>query len=63
MEEYISKHQFTHQQKRYLKVKRAIDLVMAFILFVPASVIMLIFIIWIKLESNGPAIFKQRIEI
>lgn len=56
MEEYM----FTNQQKRYLKVKRVIDLVMAFILLVPASLLVLIFIIWIKLESKGPAIFKQR---
>lgn len=60
MKEYISRHQFTDKQKRYLKVKRAMDLVIAFILFVPASVIMLIFLIWIRLESKGPAVFKQR---
>lgn len=60
MEEYISRYQFTAPQKRYLKVKRAMDLVMAFILFIPASVLMLFFIIWIKLESKGPVIFKQR---
>lgn len=60
MEEYISRYQFTVPQKRYLKVKRAMDLVMAFILFIPASVLMLFFIIWIKLESKGPVIFKQR---
>ena len=57
---YISNHQFTEKQKRYLRIKRAIDLVMALILFIPASLIMAIFIIWIKMESKGPAIFKQR---
>ena len=57
---YISNHQFTAKQKRYLKIKRAIDLAMALILLIPASLIILIFVIWIKLESKGPAIFKQR---
>lgn len=60
MAEYVSKHQFTNKQKRYLRIKRTMDLVMAFLLFIPASVVMFIFIIWIKLESKGPAIFRQR---
>lgn len=57
---YVSTHQFTAQQKRYLKIKRFLDLLLAMILLVPASVIMLFFIIWIRLESKGAAIFKQR---
>lgn len=57
---YVSTHQFTEQQKRYLKMKRFLDLLLAMILLVPASVIMLFFIIWIRLESKGAAIFKQR---
>ena len=57
---YVSKHTFTTKQKRYLKVKRALDLFIAVLLLIPASVIMLIFIIWIRLESKGSAIFKQR---
>lgn len=60
MEKYSIKHQFADKQKRYLKIKRIMDLAMAFLLFIPASIVMLIFIIWIKLESKGPAIFKQR---
>jgi len=60
MAAYNSNQHFTEKQKRYLKIKRILDLVMAILLFIPASVIMLIFIIWIKLESKGPAIFKQR---
>lgn len=57
---YVSTHTFTAKQKRYLKVKRALDVFFAVLLFIPASVIMLIFIIWIRLESKGSAIFKQR---
>lgn len=57
---YVSNHTFTAKQKRYLKVKRALDVFFAVLLFIPASVVMLIFIIWIRLESKGSAIFKQR---
>lgn len=57
---YISDHTFTTKQKRYLKIKRVLDLLFAVLLFLPASVIMFIFIIWIRLESKGSAIFKQR---
>lgn len=58
--EYMSNHQFTAKQKRYLKVKRGLDIFFAILLLIPASVIMLLFIIWIRLESKGNAIFKQR---
>lgn len=57
---YVSSHKFTAKQKRYLKVKRFLDVFFAIFLLIPSSVIMFIFIIWIKLESKGPAIFKQR---
>lgn len=57
---YVSNHQFTAKQKRYLKIKRALDVFFAVLLLIPASVVMLIFIIWIRLESKGSAIFKQR---
>lgn len=57
---YKSNHKFTKKQKVYLKVKRALDVILALIMLVPASIIMLFFIVWIKLESKGPAIFKQR---
>ena len=57
---YVSNHEFTSKQRRYLKLKRALDVVFAILLFIPASVIMLVFIIWIRLESKGSAIFKQR---
>ena len=57
---YVSNHKFTAKQKRYLKVKRALDVFFAMLLLIPASVVMLIFIIWIRLESKGSAIFTQR---
>ncbi|MBR3469370.1 MAG: sugar transferase [Lachnospiraceae bacterium] len=57
---YVSKHVFTEKQKRYLKIKRVLDILLALILLIPASIIMLVFAIWIRLESKGPAIFKQR---
>lgn len=57
---YVSKHEFTPKQKRYLKVKRGLDILFALLLLIPASLIMGLCIVWIKLESKGPAIFKQR---
>jgi len=57
---YESTHMFTVQQKRYLKVKRALDVIFAVLLLIPASIAMAVFIIWIRLESRGSAIFKQR---
>lgn len=43
-----------------MKAKRIMDVTFAMLLLLPCSLIMLIFIIWIRLESKGPAIFKQR---
>lgn len=57
---YVSKHEFTPKQKRYLKVKRGLDILFALLLLIPSSIIMGLCIVWIKLESKGPAIFKQR---
>lgn len=57
---YVSKHVFTDKQIRYIKIKRILDILLALILLIPALIIMLVFAIWIKLESKGPAIFKQR---
>jgi lipopolysaccharide/colanic/teichoic acid biosynthesis glycosyltransferase len=57
---YVSNHKFTEKQKRYLKIKRCMDVIFAILLLIPSSVIMLISIIWIRLESKGSAIFKQR---
>lgn len=57
---YFSNHIFSKKQKRYLKVKRLLDIVFAILIFVPSAVIVAVFIVWIRLESKGPAIFKQR---
>lgn len=58
--EYISKHKFTKEQKRYLKVKRILDVIFSIILLIPSSILMGICALWIKLESKGPVVFKQR---
>ena len=57
---YVSRHTFTAKQKRYIRIKRVLDFIFALVLLIPSSLIMLAFIIWIRLESRGPAIFKQR---
>ena len=57
---YVSNHIFTPKQKRYLKIKRIMDIFFALLLLIPGSVIVLLFMIWIRLESKGPAVFKQR---
>ena len=57
---YVSKHVFTPEQKRYLKIKRVMDVSLASLMLIPASAVMGIFAVWIKLESKGPVIFKQR---
>lgn len=57
---YVCQHTFTLKQKRYMKVKRVLDVIFALLLLIPGSVIMLIFVIWIRIESKGSAIFKQR---
>lgn len=57
---YVSNHKFTQKQMNYLKFKRVLDVVFAILLLIPGSILMLMGIIWIKLESKGSAIFKQR---
>ena len=58
--EYHTNYVFSRRQKRYLKLKRILDIVFAILLLIPSSVIMGLCCIWIKLESKGPAIFVQR---
>lgn len=57
---YVSTHKFTRSQKRYLRIKRILDIILACIMTVPATIIVGFFFIWIKLESKGPAFFEQR---
>ena len=58
--QFVSNHVFTLKQKRYIKLKRILDVLFATILLIITFPIMLIFGVWIKIESKGPIIFKQR---
>jgi O-antigen biosynthesis protein WbqP len=44
----------------YLKIKRLIDIILSLIGLIVLSLIFLILIIAIKLDSNGPVLFKQK---
>lgn len=50
----------TKKQKRYLPIKRALDLIVALIATAVLFVPMLVIAIAIMLESDGPAIFTQK---
>lgn len=54
------KHVLTKRQQGYMKVKRVIDFVIAFVATVVLSPILLIICIAIKLDSPGPVLFKQK---
>lgn len=60
IEKYECKYNFTKSQRVYLKVKRILDVFFAIICLVLTSPIVLVAIIWIHMESKGPAIFTQR---
>lgn len=53
-------YKFTEKQIRYIKVKRFLDVILAIIMLIILLPLMLVAFIWVKMESNGPAIFKQR---
>lgn len=53
-------YQFTSKQKRYLKFKRYFDFALSGVLLAATSPIMLGAAIWVKAESEGPVIFKQK---
>ena len=59
MEKYIKITKFTSRQKLYMKIKRCLDVIMAILLLILFSPILLISIAWVRVESPGPAIFKQ----
>lgn len=44
----------------YFKVKRAIDTIIAILMLLVLSPLLLIIALWIKLDSKGPVIFKQK---
>jgi lipopolysaccharide/colanic/teichoic acid biosynthesis glycosyltransferase len=58
---HYEKHtEFSMKQLIYLKIKRMLDLILAIVLLIPASIIMFIFAFWIKAESKGPVLYSQR---
>lgn len=50
---------FTTTQKVYFVVKRTLDVIVSFLFLVVLSPILLVCALAIKLESSGPAIFRQ----
>lgn len=46
-------------EERYLRAKRMVDIVFTLLALIPVSVIMLVTAIIIRLDSPGPAIYKQ----
>lgn len=51
---------FTYTAPLYMFFKRFFDLALSLILLIPIIIIMIIFGIWIKLDSKGPIIYKHR---
>lgn len=54
------KHVLTKEQCAYMKIKRVIDFVIAFVATVILSPVLLAICIAIKLDSPGPVLFKQK---
>ena len=48
------------KQKRYMKIKRVIDFILALIGMIVLSPVFLVLIIAIKADSRGPVLFKQK---
>ena len=57
---YVPQAKFTRKQIRYLKLKRFFDICLAMVLLVVLWPVLVFAAIWIKLESKGPVIFRQR---
>lgn len=57
---YRPQAKFTEKQKKYLKTKRIMDVVLAVTLLLVLWPVMLAAALWVKTESKGPVIFKQR---
>ena len=60
MSEFVPKYRFTPAQRRYLRVKRVLDVCAAAVGLVLSVPILLPCMLWIRLESRGPAVFRQR---
>ena len=59
MEEVVVKRNWTTKKSIYFVIKRIIGFILALIGLIIASPIMIIVAIAIKLDSEGPVIFKQ----
>jgi lipopolysaccharide/colanic/teichoic acid biosynthesis glycosyltransferase len=57
---YVSNHTFTTTQKLYVALKRVFDVAFAILMLIVLSPVMLVVSIWVKCESQGPVIFRQK---
>lgn len=60
IEQFAKQYDFEHQKPKQCRMKRAIDIVGASIGLIVCSPIILVSAALIKLETKGPAIFKQK---
>lgn len=56
----MSNYRFSKRQTRYLTLKRCFDVFLAILMLLILWPVLLVAVIWIKMESKGPAIFNQR---
>jgi lipopolysaccharide/colanic/teichoic acid biosynthesis glycosyltransferase len=56
----MSRYKLTQKQIKYLKFKRYLDIILAILMLLILWPVMVVAVIWIKIESKGTAIFKQR---
>lgn len=54
------KHRLTRKQRRYMKIKRMIDFVLALGAAIVLAPVLLLIAVAIKLDSPGPVLFKQK---
>lgn len=59
IQKFVPTYKFTPAQKRYLKIKRGMDIFFALILLPPAGLLIGASAIWVKSESKGPLIYRQ----
>lgn len=58
--QYIPQAKFTKRQRRYLKIKRWMDILFSIVLLLLLWPVMLLAALWVRLDSKGPVIFKQK---
>ncbi len=56
----MDNYSFSKKQRVYLRFKRFSDILLALLMLLILWPIMLLAAIWVKAESRGPAVFKQR---